>query len=129
MAESLGEFVKRHRVAAGLSKREVATRAGFSHTSVVGHIENGSRLNPSVRTLYGLANALGVARQDILAVAGGITEGMTLAERAYPALGAEGHKALEGIAAMLAKYPLKDYKPVLRQCEMALLWYHDREAE
>lgn len=84
---TVGEFIKERRTAKGLSKRQLAEKAGVSH-SEVHRIENGERQNPSVPMLIAIADALGVPKDDILILAGYKTndEDVPLLERAFPDL-------------------------------------------
>lgn len=61
----LGERVKGHRKALGLSLEEVGNRAGLTK-SYVWEIERGSSKNPTVAAVWGLASALGVSPETLL---------------------------------------------------------------
>lgn len=56
--------VRAHRLAAGLTMRELAVRAGMSQP-FLSNLEN-SRAMPSIATLYKIANALGVSPREFL---------------------------------------------------------------
>ncbi|MAT05486.1 MAG: hypothetical protein CL424_10640 [Acidimicrobiaceae bacterium] len=56
--------VRAHRLAAGLTMRELAARAGMSQP-FLSNLEN-SRAMPSIATLYRIANALGVSPREFL---------------------------------------------------------------
>lgn len=56
--------VRAHRLAAGLTMRELAARAGMSQP-FLSNLEN-SRAMPSIATLYKIANALGVSPREFL---------------------------------------------------------------
>ncbi len=55
----LSERVRELRRAAGMSAKDLATKAGIS-AKALSEIENGHTANPSIQTLQGLADALGV---------------------------------------------------------------------
>jgi transcriptional regulator with XRE-family HTH domain len=61
----LARRVKQLRETAGLSQQALATRAGLS-ISAVFQIEQGSKNDPRVSTVKALADALGVAVDDLL---------------------------------------------------------------
>jgi len=62
----LARRVKELRYAAGITQQELAHRAGLS-MSVVTQIEIGTRTDPKLSTLLGLARGLGVEVADLLA--------------------------------------------------------------
>lgn len=68
MRRVVGENVKRLRLAAGLTQEQFAERSGFSQ-QYVSDLERGRR-NPTVVSVFELAQALGVAPADLLAVGG-----------------------------------------------------------
>ena len=53
------------RATAGLTQGELAAKAGVSPATIV-EIETGKRRRPHVRTMWRLADALGVALDDLL---------------------------------------------------------------
>lgn len=59
MRRLVGENVRRARIAAGLTQEELSERCGFSQQYLSG-LERGRR-NPTIVTLYELAQALGVS--------------------------------------------------------------------
>jgi transcriptional regulator with XRE-family HTH domain len=63
--ETLGQRLRRARLAAGMSMRELATRAGVSQP-FVSQVESG-RSSPSLSTLNGFAVALDLAPGDLMA--------------------------------------------------------------
>ncbi|MCU1501492.1 MAG: hypothetical protein JWM12_846 [Ilumatobacteraceae bacterium] len=63
---SIAATVRAKRLAAGLSMRALATKAGMSQP-FLSNLENG-RAMPSIATLYKIAGALGVSARDFLAV-------------------------------------------------------------
>jgi transcriptional regulator with XRE-family HTH domain len=65
VADPVGPNLHRLRVAAGLSLAELASAGGISKTTLHG-IEQGDG-NPTLRTLYALASALGVPLGELLA--------------------------------------------------------------
>ena len=64
MRALVGRNVRRVRLKKGLSQEEFAEKSGFSQQYISG-LENGRR-NPTVVTLYELAQALGVSHLDLL---------------------------------------------------------------
>lgn len=66
---ALGREIRRHRKALGLSQELLAERAGL-HRNYVGFLERGER-NPSVTTLFRVAEALEVRAADLVAEVGG----------------------------------------------------------
>ena len=64
MRKLVGENVKRARLAAGLTQEEMSERCGFSQQYLSG-LERGRR-NPTVVTLYELAQALGVSHVSLV---------------------------------------------------------------
>jgi len=65
---ALGREIRRHRKALGLSQELLAERAGL-HRNYVGFLERGER-NPSVTTLFRVAQALQVRAADLVAGVG-----------------------------------------------------------
>jgi len=64
MRRLVGRNVRRIRQKKGLTQEQLAERSGFSQQYISG-LEQGRR-NPTVVTLYELANALGVAYLELL---------------------------------------------------------------
>ena len=64
MRKLVGRNVKQYRLRRGLTQEELADISGFSQQYISG-LEGGRR-NPTVVTLYELANALGVGHLDLL---------------------------------------------------------------
>jgi transcriptional regulator with XRE-family HTH domain len=64
MRKMVGRNVKQCRLRRGLTQEELADISGFSQQYISG-LESGRR-NPTVVTLYELANALGVGHLDLL---------------------------------------------------------------
>jgi transcriptional regulator with XRE-family HTH domain len=60
---ALGQFVRQHRLAAGLTQEGLADVAGL-HWTYVSDVERGRR-NPTYRVIRQLARALGVAPGDL----------------------------------------------------------------
>ena len=83
----VGDYIRARREAKGLSKRQLAEKAGISH-SEVHRIENGERQNPSVPMLIALASVLGIPQDDILVLAGYKTDSdnVPLIEKVFPDL-------------------------------------------
>lgn len=69
MRELVGRNFARLRRDKGLTQEEVAARSGFSQ-QYISSLERGRR-NPTVITLYELAQALGVSHVDLVAPDGG----------------------------------------------------------
>lgn len=122
---NIGNFIKERRLAKEWSKRALAEKAGISH-SEVHRIENGERLNPSVPILYALADALGIAKEEILRRAGYKTDDgdIPLIEKVFPNLKSEkqqqtAQKIVDGLS---RNGDLKDsdYDNLVRQVEMFL---------
>ena len=65
MRELVGRNFARLRRERGLTQEDVAARSGFSQ-QYISSLENGRR-NPTVITLYELAQALGVGHVDLVA--------------------------------------------------------------
>lgn len=121
----VGEFIRERRLAKGLSKRQLAEKAGISH-SEVHRIENGERQNPSVPMLVALADALGISQDDILVMAGYKKDdnNIPLIERVFPDLKTQkqqetAQKIVDGLS---RNSQLKDaqYDELVRQVEMYL---------
>lgn len=121
----VGEFIRERRLAKGLSKRQLAEKAGISH-SEVHRIENGERQNPSVPMLVALADALGIPQDDILVMAGYKKDdnNIPLIERVFPDLKTQkqqetAQKIVDGLS---RNSQLKDaqYDELVRQVEMYL---------
>jgi transcriptional regulator with XRE-family HTH domain len=64
MRKLVAKNVKRVRIAKGLTQEELAVRSGFSQQYISG-LENGQR-NPTVVTLYELAQSLGTSHLELL---------------------------------------------------------------
>jgi len=64
MRKLVGRNVKRIRVAQGLTQEEFAAKSGFSQ-QYISDLERGLR-NPTVVSLYELAQALGVSHLELL---------------------------------------------------------------
>ncbi|MEN6459966.1 MAG: helix-turn-helix transcriptional regulator [Syntrophomonas sp.] len=62
---SLGEQIREIRSALGWSQFRLAEKAGISQ-SVISDIESGRRNNPSIKTLWKIAKALGVSLSELL---------------------------------------------------------------
>lgn len=66
---TIGERVRDLRQKHGLTSRELSKRAGVSH-AYVGHIERGVLKSPGMVALVGIAKALGVSVDELLAPVG-----------------------------------------------------------
>lgn len=64
MRKLVGNNVKRIRLAKGLTQEQFAERSGFTQQYISG-LEAGQR-NPSIVSVYELAQALGVSHLDLL---------------------------------------------------------------
>src|SRR5579871_6726304 len=101
---TLGSELRRHRVAAGLSQRELAERAGLSRRGL-SDLERGVRRSPYPATVRRLAAALGLDEDARAAV-------VAAAQRPLPATSA-GHAATSAPPAdpsLLLRYHLPDRK-------------------
>jgi transcriptional regulator with XRE-family HTH domain len=67
IAPRLGQVVREHRLAAGLSQEELADRAGL-HRTYISLLERGLR-NPSVDALSKIGRAIGAPASRLLAEA------------------------------------------------------------
>jgi len=64
MRRLVGRNVRRAREASGLTQEELAERSGFTQQYLSG-LETGKR-NPTIVSLYELAQALGVSHMDLV---------------------------------------------------------------
>lgn len=69
MRKLVGSNVKKFRQAAGMTQEEFADASGFSQ-QYISSLESGRR-NPTVITIYELAQALNVSHLELLAIANG----------------------------------------------------------
>ena len=69
VTESLGDFIHRKRVAAGMSLRAVAQAAGIQHGALF-KIETGRTEQPAPKILVALARVLEVEIEDLYVLAG-----------------------------------------------------------
>lgn len=65
----LGDFVTARREAAGISQRQLATRADL-HSSIVSRVESGAIARPSARVLQAIARALSFDVAELLVYQG-----------------------------------------------------------
>ncbi len=63
--KSLADRIKELRDKSGLTQLQLATRAGLS-LGAIRNVEQGLRTDPSLSTIRGLANALGVSADKII---------------------------------------------------------------
>lgn len=83
---NLGEFIKKRRVDINMSRNQLATKAGVSHTEIY-RIEMGERKQPSLKVLCTIADALNMPQEELLRVAGYSPSDDTSAiERVFPGL-------------------------------------------
>lgn len=83
---TLGEFIKKRRSDIDMSRNQLATKAGISHTEVY-RIETGERKQPSLKVLCAIADALNMPQEELLKVAGYAPSDDTSAvERVFPGL-------------------------------------------
>jgi len=73
LSDAFSKVVERHRQAQGLSKTELASRAGL-HQTYVGLLEKGDR-SPSVDTAQAIAKGLGLRLSDLIKEAEGSLSG------------------------------------------------------
>ncbi len=110
LAEALGRTIRLLRIDRRIERKELATEAGISY-SYLSAIENGTK-TPSARLLYGLARALGVRDDELLAaarqrLAAGAEAGPPLAAAPSPAqLGQPAGAATPSPQAMPALPPV-----------------------
>jgi len=71
LAPTLGEFLRRHRLAAGLSQEALAERATMS-VEAISALERGARQAPRPETVALLADALKLSQEDRVAFAGAV---------------------------------------------------------
>ncbi|HWT31295.1 MAG TPA: helix-turn-helix transcriptional regulator [Propylenella sp.] len=64
MRRIVGDNVRRARIAAGLTQEQLSERCGFSQQYLSG-LERGGR-NPTIVTLYELAEALGISHVSLV---------------------------------------------------------------
>ena len=64
MRKTIGQHIKEHRKAAGLTLRELASISGLTFASI-GHYERNERF-PSCMSLIALADALGVSIDELI---------------------------------------------------------------
>ena len=83
---TLGEFIKKRRGDMDMSRNQLATKAGISHTEV--HpIETGERKQPSLKVLCAIADALNLPQEELMKVAGySPSDDTTAVERLFPGL-------------------------------------------
>ncbi len=65
MRALVGENIRRVRLAAGMTQEELAERSGFSQ-QYISSLERGRR-NPTIVSIYELAQALGVSHEALVA--------------------------------------------------------------
>lgn len=73
MSTELGSFIENLRTNKNLSQRQLAEKAGISHTEVW-RLESGERKNPSPPVLKALAPHLGISYEELMKKAGYIEE-------------------------------------------------------
>jgi transcriptional regulator with XRE-family HTH domain len=61
----LGEKIRKIRIKKGLSQEKVARLANVSYNTIA-KIESGVSNNPTIQTLYGIANALEVSLDELM---------------------------------------------------------------
>lgn len=61
----LGEKIRKLRIKKGLSQERLARLADISYNTIV-KIEAGASNNPTIQTLSGIANALGVSLDELM---------------------------------------------------------------
>lgn len=65
MRKLVGANLRLARTAKGLTQEELAERSGFSQ-QYISELENGRR-NPTIVSIYELAQALGIAHEELVA--------------------------------------------------------------
>lgn len=124
--EALGAWIRQVRVRQHFSQRELAERAGLSR-SYLCDIERGRGATPSMAALDRLALALGVARTDLLQVAGVIDQpigaGSDSGERRllalYRDLSGEGKLTVERFTRFMHEEEHRFIQPTLVDLESA----------
>lgn len=66
---SLGEYIKTHREAAGISQRQLAQRIGIHH-SYLARLESGANDSPAAEVLQRIADVLEISSTDLFAFIG-----------------------------------------------------------
>lgn len=83
---TLGEFIKKRRSDIDMSRNQLATKAGISHTEIH-RIETGERKQPSLKVLCAIADALNMPQEELLKVTGyAPSDDMSAVERVFPGL-------------------------------------------
>lgn len=83
---TLGEFIKKRRTDLNISRNQLATNAGISHTEIH-RIETNERKQPSLKVLCALADALYMPQEELLKVAGYTPSyNISSVERVFPGL-------------------------------------------
>jgi transcriptional regulator with XRE-family HTH domain len=101
VAAGIAAAVRAHRLAAGLSMRALAARAGMSQP-FLSNLEN-SRAMPSIATLYKIAAALGVTPRDFLPPASPTT--VTIVRAGEGTLGPVSDEAGSAMSRLVAGAP------------------------
>ena len=83
---TLGEFIKKRRTDLDMSRNQLATKAGISHTEIH-RIETNERKQPSLKVLCALADALYMPQEELLKVAGyAPSDNISAVEHVFPGL-------------------------------------------
>jgi transcriptional regulator with XRE-family HTH domain len=81
-AQQLAELLRSHRVAQGLTAREVARRAGVD-VGTVTRLEQGQILSPRAESLRAIGEVLNIPAADLFAVAAWLPQGELPSFRPY----------------------------------------------
>ena len=122
----IGKALRERRLEKGLTMREVAAKAGISHTEVF-RIESGERIRSSTPILLAIGEALGLSNDAVLRMAGYIADdGATALEKAFPDLRTEKErdavrKIVDGIARRShLQLSASVYDDMVKQMDMVL---------
>jgi len=126
-----GKILRQRRVSRGYTLRYVAENAGISATELY-RIEAGDRIRSSVPVLQRLGNALGMAEDEILCLAGYCKPNSNepLIKRLYPDLRTEKQQQTVSkiVELIVSSGDLRDddYDALFRQIEMLLYYVKKR---
>lgn len=114
--ESLADFVKRTRLAKGLSVNDVADRSGYGKTGIsnayVSKIENGISTNPSRKKLLALAKGLDIPSRQLRRIVDAtdteededfVSEALKFLDGKYKTADDETRRMIDEVAQMLAE--------------------------
>lgn len=116
---TFGAYLRRNRIRAGLTQRQLGNIAGIDHT-YISKMENDAAPPPAIATLDALADAVGVPVADMCAAAGRIDRDLTRQELEVYILALQHQStcyrtALEQIAALTPGAELWQATEIARQ--------------